>query len=148
VFELIPEETFGRVVLSGPYRFEVWIGDRRIREAADRHDVTLPTGEATLRLLNPGYSLDRRFTVDVVDGELGQVFAPILGSLTVFSNPGNCEIFIDAQSIDYQPIMRREVAPGIYTVSRRCPDVQEDREQLVTVVSNQEERVTFALVGR
>ena len=62
-FELIREDTFGRVVLSGPYPFEVWIGDRRIREAAAEHDVTLRTGEATLRILNPGYSLDRRFGV-------------------------------------------------------------------------------------
>lgn len=119
VFELIPEETFGRVVLSGPYRFEVWISDRRIREAADRHDVTLPTGEATLRILNPGYSLDRRLTVDGVDGELGQVFAPILGSLTVFSNPGNCE----SSSMRRASTISRSCDVRSSLVSTRCRDV-------------------------
>ena len=147
-FELVREATFGRVVLRGPYRFEVWIGDRRIREAAAEHDVTLPTGRATLRIVNPGYSLDRRFSVDVVEGEREQLIAPTLGSLTVFSNPGNCEIFIGSQSIDYPPITRHEVAPGTHVVSRRCPDGQENREQSVTVVSSQDERVTFAPVGR
>ena len=147
-FELIREETFGRVVLSGPYPFEVWIGDRRIREAAAEHDVTLRTGGATLRILNPGYSLDRRFTIEVVEGEREELIAPALGSLTVFSNPGNCEIFIDSRSIDYPPITQREVAPGTYTVSRRCADERENREQPVTVVSNQDERVTFAPVQR
>ena len=147
-FELIREDTFGRVVLSGPYPFEVWIGDRRIREAAAEHDVMLRTGTATLRILNPGYSLDRRFTVEVVEGGREQLIAPALGSLTVFSNPGNCEIFIDSQNLDYPPITQRQVAPGTYRVSRRCPDERENREQPVTVVSNQDERVTFAPVQR
>jgi serine/threonine protein kinase len=148
VFELVREETFGRVVLSGSYRFEVWIGDRKIREADTEHDVTLQTGTATLRIVNPGYSLDRRFTIEVAEGAREQLIAPALGSLTVFSNPGNCEIFIGARSIDYQPIRQREVAPGTYRVSRRCPDERENREQPVTVVSNQDERITFAPVQR
>ena len=42
-FELTREETFGRVVLSGPYRFEVWDDDRRVRAPAAEHDLTLPT---------------------------------------------------------------------------------------------------------
>ncbi|MCH7747979.1 MAG: serine/threonine protein kinase [Acidobacteria bacterium] len=147
-FELTRAETFGRVVLSGPYPFEVWIGDRRIREAAAEHDVTLPTGAATLRIVNPGYSLDRRFSVEVVEGEREQLIAPTLGSLTVFSIPGNCEIFIDSQSIDYPPITQRDVAPGTYTVSRVCEDEGENRGQPVTVVSSQDARVTFAPVRR
>ncbi len=147
-FELTPEETFGRVVLSGPYRFEVWIGDRRIREAATEHDVTLRTGAATLRMRNQGYFLDRRFSVDVVEGQSERLIAPALGSLTVFSNPGNCEIFVDSRSIEYPPITRREVAPGTYTISRGCADERENREREVTVVSDQDERVTFAPVPR
>ena len=147
-FELIREETFGRVVLSGPYRFEVWIGDRRIREADSEHDVTLRTGTATLRIVNRGYSLDRRFTIEVAEGAREQLIAPALGSVTVLTNPGNCEIFLDAQTIGYQPISQRQVAPGTYAVSRRCPDEREDRGQPVTVVSNQDERVTFLPVPR
>ena len=145
-FELTRE--VGRVVLSGPYPFEVWIGERRIREADTEHNVTLGTGAATLRIVNPGYSLERRFTIEVVEGGREELIAPPLGSLTVFSNPGNCEIFIDSQSIGFQPINERPVAPGTYTVSRRCPDERESREQPVTVVSNQDERVTLALVQR
>ena len=144
--ELIREETFGRVVLSGSYRFEVWIGDRKIREADSEHDVTLQTGTATLRIVNPGYSLDRQFTIEVAEGAREQLIAPALGSLTVFSNPGNCEIFLGDRSIGYQPIRQREVAPGTYRVSRRCPDERENRDQSVTVVSNLDERVTFAPV--
>jgi hypothetical protein len=147
-FELTRAEIYGRVVLSGPYPFEVWIGDRRIREAAAEHDVTLLTGVATLRIVNPGYSLNRRFRVEVVEGEREQLIAPTLGSLTVFSNPGNCEIFIDSQSIDYPPITQRDVAPGTYTVSRVCEDEGENRGQPVTVVSSQDARVTFAPVRR
>ncbi|MDP6579690.1 MAG: serine/threonine-protein kinase [Vicinamibacterales bacterium] len=147
-FDLTREETFGRVVLSGPYRFEVWSGDRRIREAASEHDVTLPTGAASLRIRNPGYFLDRQFNVEVVEGQSERLIAPALGSLTVFSNPGNCEIFVDSRSIDYPPITRREVAPGTYTVSRGCADERENRQQQVTVVSNQDERVTLAPVER
>ena len=147
-FELTREETFGRVVLSGPYRFEVWDDERRVREPAAEHDLTLPTGTTTLRILNPGYFLDRRFRVEVVEGGREQLIAPALGSLTVFSNPGNCEIFVDSASIAYPPITQREVAPGAYTVSRRCADERENREQRVTVVSNQDERVTLAPVER
>ena len=145
-FELTRE--VGRVVLSGPYPFEVWIGARRIREADTVHNVTLGTGAATLRIVNPGYSLDRRFTIEVVEGGREDLIAPPLGSLTVFSNPGNCEIFIGTQSIGFQPINERPVAPGTYTVSRRCPDERENRERPVTVVSNQDERVTLAVVQR
>ncbi len=147
-FDLTREETFGRVVLSGPYRFEVWFGDRRIGEAATEHDVTLPTGAASLRIRNPGYFLDRQFNVEVVEGQSERLIAPVLGSLTVFSIPGNCEIFVDSRSIDYPPITRREVAPGTYTVSRGCADERENRQQQVSVVSNQDERVTFAPVER
>jgi serine/threonine-protein kinase len=147
-FELTREETFGRVVLSGPYRFEVWIGDNRIREANTNQDVTLATGAATLRIRNPGYFLDRRFNVEVVEGQSQRLVAPVLGSLTVFSNPGDCEIFVDSRSIEYPPITAREVAPGTYEVSRRCPDEQDDSQQTVTVVSSQNERVTFPPVQR
>ena len=151
-FELTREETFGRVVLSGPYPFEVWIGDRRILEVAAEHDVTLRTGAATLRIRNPGYFLDRRFNIEVVEDEHQRLIAPALGSLTVFSIPGNREIFVDSRSgsrsLDYPPINQRPVAPGTYTVSRRCADERENREQPVTVVSNQTERITFAPVQR
>ena len=146
-FELIREETFGRVVLAGSYRFEVLIGERVIREADSEHDVTLRTGTATLRIVNPEYFLDRRFTIEVAEGAREQLIAPELGSLTVLSNPGNCEIFIDARSIDYQPVTR-DVAPGTFRVSRRCPDERENRAQSVTVVSNMDERITFLPVQR
>jgi hypothetical protein len=126
----------------------VWFGDRRIGEAATEHDVTLPTGAASLRIRNPGYFLDRQFNVEVVEGQSERLIAPVLGSLTVFSIPGNCEIFVDSRSIDYPPITRREVAPGTYTVSRGCADERENRQQQVSVVSNQDERVTFAPVER
>jgi hypothetical protein len=63
--------------------------------------------------------------------------------LTVFSNPGNCEIFVGEQSLDFPPVSGREAAPGTYAVSRRCPNESDNREEEVTITSNDEARVTF-----
>lgn len=142
-FELTREETFGRVVVSGSYPFEVWIGDRRIRDAAAEHNVGWNTGALTLRVRNAEYFLDRSLTVEVVEGRAARVSVPELGSLSVFSNPGNCEIFVGSQSLDYPPITQRAIAPGRYRVSRRCPDERENSEQPATVVSSQDQRVAF-----
>ncbi len=94
------------------------------------------------------YFLNRPFNIEVVESEPVRLVAPALGSLTVQSRPGNCEISINSRSIDYPPVTQREVAPGTYTVSRRCADERENREQPVTVVSSQDERVTFSAVQR
>lgn len=142
-FELTRTPTFGRVVLSAPYAFEVWQGNERLRDMATQHDLTLPTGSATLRVRSPEYFLGTRYTVEIVDGGTERVTAPTLGTLTVFSNPGNCEIFVGDQSLDFPPISRREAAPGTYTVSRRCPNESDNREAEVTVASDTEARVTF-----
>ncbi len=143
-FELTREPTFGRVVLSGPYEFEVWRGNERLRSMAPEHDLTLATGSARLRIRNPEYLLDLQYSVEVLDGGRESVIAPALGSLTVFSNPGSCEIFVGDQSLGYLPISRRAAAPGTYTVERRCPNVGDNSQKDITIGSDREATVTFA----
>ena len=142
-FELTRTPTFGRVVLSASYAFEVWQGNERLGALATDHDLTRPTGSATLRVRSPEYFLNRRFAVEIVDGGRELVTVPTLGSLTAFSNPGNCEIFVGEQSLDFPPVSGREAAPGTYAVSRRCPNESDNREEEVTITSNDEARVTF-----
>ena len=76
------------------------------------------------------------------------MIAPALGSFTVFSDPGNCEILIGAQNIGFPPVNERPAAPATYRVSRRCLDERENREQQVTVVSNQDSEVRFSRAQR
>jgi hypothetical protein len=141
--------TLGRIGLSDDYPFEVWIGDRQRRELGDSSEITgWPTGSVTVRIRNPEYFLDQSFTLEVVEDGRVELDAPALGSLSVFTNPGNCEIFIDSQSIGFQPINERPVASGTYTVSRHCPDEQENREQDVNMVSNEDYEVRFLRVQR
>jgi hypothetical protein len=142
-FELTRTPTFGRVVLSASYAFEVWQGNERLGALATDHDLTRPTGSATLRVRSPEYFLNRRFAVEIVDGGRELVTVPTLGSLTVFSNPGNCEIFVGEQSLGFPPVSRREAAPGTYTVSRLCPNESDNSEEEVTVTSDAEARVAL-----
>ena len=140
--------TLGRIGLADDYPFEVWVGGVQRRELGDSSDMRWDTGSVTLRIRNPEYFLDQSVTLEVVEDQRVELIVPALGSLTVFSNPGNCEIFLDDQSIDYPPITQRDIAAGPYAVSRRCADERENLEQRVTVVSDQDERVTFAPVQR
>ena len=141
--------TLGRIGLLDDYPFEVWIGDRQWRELGDAREITgWPTGSVPVRIRNPEYFLDQSFTLEVVEDGRVELIAPALGSFTVFSDPCNCEILIGAQNIGFPPVNERPAAPATYRVSRRCLDERENREQPVTVVSNQDERVTFAPVQR
>ena len=141
--------TLGRIGLSDDYPFEVWIGDRQWRELGDAREITRwPTGSVSVRIRNPEYFLDQSFTLEIVEDGRVELIAPALGSFTVFSDPGNCEILIGAQNIGFPPVNERPAAPATYGVSRRCPDELENREQQVTVVSNQDSEVRFSRVQR
>ena len=141
--------TLGRIGLPDDYPFEVWIGDRQRRELGDAREITgWPTGSVPVRIRNPEYFLDQSFTLEVVEDGRVELIAPALGSFTVFSDPGNCEILIGALSIGFPPVNERPAAPATYRVSRRCPDERENREQQVTVVSNEDSEVRFSRVQR
>ena len=146
-FELVRIQTFGRVLLSASYPFEVWSDERRLRDAATDHNIGWDTGVVTLRLRNTDYFLDSTVTLEVLENRTVQAAVPELGSLSVFSNPGNCEIFVGTQSIDYPPITSRLLAPGQYRVSRRCTNTQENSEQRAIVVANEDRRVEFRPLG-
>ena len=146
-FELVRVQTFGRVLLSASYPFEVWIDERRLRDAATDHNIGWDTGVVTLRLRNTDYFLDSIVMLEVLENLTVRAAVPDLGSLSVFSNPGNCEIFVGTQSIDYPPITRRLLAPGQYRVSRRCPNAEENSEQRTLVVANEDRRVEFRPLG-
>ena len=137
-------QAYGRVVLSGPYPFEVWLGNTRLREAATDHDVRLQAGSIRLRLRNAELFLDQRLSVRVAENQAQEVPVQAPGSLTVFSRPGNCEILIDGQSVGFPPIQGRSVAAGSHEVARRCPDAGQNLTQEVSVATGQQQRVTFA----
>jgi serine/threonine-protein kinase len=145
-FELTVEATYGRVSLSGPYAFEVFIGRQRVGERATRHDITWNTGSTTLRIRSAEVFLDSSYTVTVTEGEPAAVTAPALGSLTVFSRPGDCEIFLGSVSLGFPPITDRPVAPGTYTVRRECTDQRQNNDRSVTVASGQNESAPFVPV--
>ena len=107
----------GRVTVSGPYPFEVWLGNRRVSEAATDHEVRLAVGSSSIRLRNAELFLEQRVPVRVAENERLSIEAPPLGLLTVFSRPGNCEILIDEQNIGFPPIQGRQVAAGPHTVA-------------------------------
>ena len=137
-------QAYGRVVISGPYPFEVWLGNNRIREAATSHDVRLQAGSITLRLRNSDLFLDQRQSVRVAENQALEVPVPPPGSLTVFSRPGNCEILIGGESVGFPPIQGRTVAAGTHEVARECPDAGQNSTREVPVATGQQETVTFA----
>ena len=133
----------GVVALSGPYPFEVWQGDRRLRNQATEHTLQLRAGSISLRVRNADFFLDQRIALEVSDGQRREVPVSAPGSLTVFSRPGNCEIVIDGQNVGFPPISGRTVAAGRHTVARECPDEAQNTTQQIPVASGEPGRVTF-----
>ena len=123
----------GTVIVSGSYAFEVWSGSRRLSGAATDHNLRLVGGSTTLRLRNRELFLDQRFAVQVTAGERVRLRAPPLGSLTVYSRPGNCEILIDGQGVGFPPVRNRRVAAGSHLIARKCPDAEQNASERRTV---------------
>ena len=133
----------GVVALSGPYPFEVWQGNRRLRNQATEHTLELQAGSIALQVRNADFFLDQRVALEVIDGQRREVPVSAPGSLTVFSRPGNCEIVIDGQNVGFPPISGRTVAAGRHTVARECPDEAQNTSQQIPVASGEPGRVTF-----
>ena len=134
----------GSVVLSGPYPFEVWQGTRRLRSAATEHEVRLQVGTVALRVRNSDLFLDERVAVEIRPDQRREVPIGAPGSLTVFSQPGNCEILIDGRTVGFPPIQGQAVAAGRHTVSRQCPDESQNVSQSFAVEPGQAGQVTFS----
>ena len=134
----------GRLALSGPYPFEVWQGARRLSNAATEHEVRLQAGAVALRVRSSEFFLDQRINAEVRADERREVRIDAPGRLTVFSQPGNCEIVIDGRAVGFPPIQGQVVAAGDHAVSRQCPDESQNVSQSLTVEPGQTRQVTFS----
>ncbi|MAG69729.1 MAG: serine/threonine-protein kinase [Vicinamibacterales bacterium] len=134
----------GRLVLSGPYLFEVWQGNRRVRNAATEHEIRVQAGAVTLRVRNQELFLDQRVTADVAADQRREFPVGAAGTVTVFSRPGNCEILIDEQTVGFPPIQNQPIAAGRHTVSRLCPDAAQNTSQPLSVEPGAAVQVTFS----
>ena len=122
-------QTRGRIGLPGDYPFEVWINGRQLRDSGDSRDITeWPTGSVTVYIQNEALFLDHSVTLRVVEDETVELDAPALGSLSVRTTPGNCEIFVNSRSLGFPPIPTTEVAP----VPTQCRDSVKTRFRTAT----------------
>ena len=141
VHAMLDARPVGTVAVSGPYRFEVWSGGRRLSNAATDHVVRLLAGPATLRLRSPDLYLDQRFRVQVASGRRATLRAPAAGRLTVYSRPGNCEILVDGRAVGYSPVRDLRVAAGSHLIARRCPDAEQNASERRTVSAGTDEAI-------
>ena len=112
-----------RLRATGPYPFEILVGNETISPASQTHDVSIAPGQ-TISLRSRELLLDQRVKIDAPAGGSQTVEVPPPGRLSVRTLPGpdeQCRVLIDQRDFSNPPLSNIPVAAGPHELALNCP---------------------------
>jgi conserved repeat domain len=140
------EEVGGLGVTSVPSGASVYV-DGIYKGVTPIDDLTIPSGQHTLRVSLAGYTDDvRTFTITAGWGtDVHVVLTPSTGGLTLNTQPQGAIVILDGVVKGTTPVTVTELVPGAHTVRFSLAGYQEDTET-ITVTAGQTVDYTFTLL--
>jgi serine/threonine-protein kinase len=132
-----------RVTLSGAYPFEVLQGGKVIDASSTHHEVTVQPGSGDLTVKNADLLLSSKVSVDYQHSSMDWS-APALGALSVFATNETCKVTVDGQDLGFPPIAAKKVASGRHSVTLKCPEGKDDRQDATVAAGTAPTTVKFS----
>ena len=131
--DTIPLTALGRpgtLSVRSTYPVAILRGSSTLAEPNIAPSARLRPGRYRITLSAPGVFLSRDMEVEIREDETSIIEAPLLGSMFVGANPGNCSISIDGVEAGSPPVMNRDIVSGSHQFVFTWPDGQTDTQDV------------------
>src|SRR5204863_3849916 len=119
-----------KLIASWSDPFRLVQGGKVLSSDATEHTVTVQPGGDAVIASNASMGLSYALPIDFQKAQ-ARIDIPAPGTITVFSNDGNCEVKVDRQSLGNPPVTKRRIAAGKHTVTMACPGGKQDTRLVV-----------------